>query len=112
MRLTTALLLLILATTARAGVPLMAFREHNQASRIGAGIATGALNGREAHRLIRGEMRVGSMLRRFASDGHVTPYEAWRADNAQDRMSHRIWREKHDAQRRDVGWDSDLMRTR
>lgn len=112
MRLTIALLITLLATAAEAGVPFMAWREHNQAHRIGNGVATGALNARETYRLVRGEVRVGGMMRRFAADGNVTPYEAWRADKAQDAMSRRIWLQKHDAQRREVGWDGDLIRSR
>ena len=73
-------------------------RNVNQQQRIEQGLQSGQLNTREAGRLEREEGRVERMEANATKDGRVTPNEASRINQAQNRVSNDIYREKHDAQ--------------
>lgn len=73
-------------------------RNVNQQQRIEQGLQSGQLNTREAGRLEREEGRVERMEANAMKDGRVTPNEASRINQAQNRVSNDIYREKHDAQ--------------
>ena len=76
-------------------------RNINQQQRIEQGLKSGELTTREAARLEREESRVERMESKALRDGKVTANEAQRINEAQNRVSNDIYREKHDAQRGD-----------
>lgn len=73
-------------------------RNINQQQRIEQGLQSGQLNTREASKLEREESRVERMEAGAMKDGKVTSQEAQRINQAQNRVSNDIYREKHDAQ--------------
>lgn len=73
-------------------------RNVNQQQRIEQGLQSGQLNTREAGRLEREESRVERMEASALRDGKVSASEAQRINQAQNRVSNYIYREKHDAQ--------------
>ena len=75
-------------------------RNVNQESRIAQGVKSGALTNREAAKLERGQARVDRKEARAGADGKVTAGEERRIQNAENRQSARIYREKHDAQKK------------
>lgn len=75
-------------------------REASQERRIQQGVQSGALNQREAARLERREQHIERMEANAKADGKVTPQERKRLQRAENAQSRRIYREKHDAQRR------------
>jgi hypothetical protein len=99
-KIATALVLTALAAPALAGTPRLDGREHHQRERIAQGLRSGELTRPEARRLARGEFGLHRAERRAKADGVVTRAERWRLDNRADRMSRRIYRQKHDPQSR------------
>lgn len=96
-------LALAVSTPAFAGsadTPVIDKRQANQEQRIDQGIASGQITEREAARLDRGQDRIDNMENRAKSDGVVTNKERARIHHAQDVQSRKIYREKHDRQRR------------
>lgn len=96
-------LALAVSTPAFAGsadTPVIDKRQANQEQRIDQGIASGQLTEREAARLDRGQDRIDNMENRAKSDGVVTNKERTRIHHAQDVQNRKIYREKHDRQRR------------
>lgn len=83
-----------------AATPGLDKRQANQERRIQQGVDSGALNQREAARLERGQDRVERMEEKAKADGKVTPQERARLHRAEDVQSRKIYRQKHDAQRR------------
>jgi hypothetical protein len=73
-------------------------RQANQERRIEQGEKSGALNKKEAARLEKGQARVQKMENKAVADGKVTAGERARIEQAQDKQSRRIHREKHDKQ--------------
>ena len=88
------------ALPALAGTPRLDTREHNQRERIAQGIGTGELTRPEARRLARGEVRLHRHERIARADGVVTGAERLRLQRNAERMSRRIYRQKHDHQSR------------
>ena len=99
-KLAFAALLTAVAVPAMADTPRLDAREHNQRQRIGQGIRSGELTRPEARRLIRGEVRLHRHERIARSDGVVTRAERYRLEQHADRMSRRIYVQKHDRQDR------------
>jgi hypothetical protein len=93
-------LLAAVSVPALAGTPVLDGREQNQRERIAQGIRSGELTRPEARRLVRGEANLHRHERAAKSDGVVTPRERAALQRHADRMSSRIWRQKHDAQSR------------
>ena len=73
-------------------------RNINQQNRIEQGIQSGQLTNRETGRLERGQARVNRVEANAGRDGHVGLNEQRRMQNAENRQSQRIFREKHDKQ--------------
>lgn len=84
------------ATPAEAG--RIANRQERQQSRIAGGVASGALNAREAARLERRGAALNRSVRRMRADGPLTRGERARIERRQDRISRGIHRQKHDRQ--------------
>ena len=89
------------------GVPAMAAtaaetaavdRDIKQEQRIEQGLQSGALNTREAARLEQQQAHVEQMEARAARDGNVSSQEAARIQEAQNRTSLAIRKDKHNAQ--------------
>jgi hypothetical protein len=88
------------ALPALAGTPGVDAREQNQRERIAQGVRSGELTRPETRRLARGEVRLHRHERIARSDGVVTRMERYRLNRHADRMSGRIYRQKHDPQSR------------
>ncbi|HJW02597.1 MAG TPA: hypothetical protein VJ548_04885 [Azospira sp.] len=87
-----------LLAQAQNAMPRVDQREVNQERRIDQGVQSGALTGREANRLEKGQARVERMETRAEADGRVTGRERARMDQAQDRQSRHIAEQKRDRQ--------------
>lgn len=85
-------------TALAAHTPNLDRREALQGARILQGVRSGQLNGLEAVRLTRAEVRLHANEARAKSDGVVTAGERARLQAEAQRTSARIWRQKHDAQ--------------
>jgi uncharacterized membrane protein YebE (DUF533 family) len=70
-------------------------RNINQQERIEQGVKSGELTNREAGNLERGQARVDRKEARAAADGHVSGAEQRGIQNAENRQSKKIFREKH-----------------
>ena len=75
-------------------------RNVNQERRIEQGIQSGQLTNREVGRLERGQARADGADARAGANGRVGPREQQHIQKAESRQSRRIYREKHDAQKR------------
>ena len=75
-------------------------RNVNQERRIEQGVQSGQLTNREAGRLERGQARVDRAEARAGANGRVSANEQQRIQKAENKQSRRIYREKHDAQKR------------
>ncbi len=89
-----------ISVPAMAGTPRLDAREQNQRQRIAQGVRSGELTRPETRRLIKGERRLHRHERYAKSDGVVTPAERARLQRNANRMSARIYRQKHDPQSR------------
>ena len=85
-----------ISVPAMAGTPRLDAREHNQRERIAQGVRSGELTRPETRRLIAGERRLHRHERYAKSDGIVMRGERIRLQRNTNRMSHRIYRQKHD----------------
>jgi hypothetical protein len=94
------LVLTTAALPALAGTPGVDAREQNQRERIAQGVRSGELTRPEARRLVGGERRLHRHERLARADGVVTRAERHRLRRHADRMSGRIYRQKHDPQSR------------
>ncbi len=99
-KLALAAVLIAASASAMAGTPGLDARERNQRERIAQGVRSGELTRPETRRLVRGEVRLHRHERIAKSDGVVTRAERYRLDRNADRMSRRIYRQKHDPQDR------------
>ena len=88
------------AFAGNANTPGVDKRQQIQKHRIGQGVRSGELTGRETVGLARQQGRVHRMERRAKSDGHVTGRERLRLHRAENRASRNIYRQKHDRRRR------------
>jgi hypothetical protein len=95
-----ALVLTAAAAPALAGTPRLDAREHNQRQRIAQGVRSGELTRPEARRLAHREIGLHRAERYAKADGVVTRAERCRLERHADRMSGRIYRQKHDLQSR------------
>jgi hypothetical protein len=84
--------------SAQTNTPYVDQRQANQESRIQQGVASGALNEREATRLEVGQAKVDAAEARMKADGKVTKTERARLHHKENKQSARIYRQKHDAQ--------------
>lgn len=103
-KLAVAAFLTALALPAMAGTPGLDAREQNQRERIAQGVRSGELTRPETRRLVRGERHLHRHERIARSDGVVTRAERVRLQRNANRMSKRIYVQKHDAQSRPRAW--------
>lgn len=76
-------------------------RQARQQARIAQGVAQGDLTVAEQRRLQRQQAHIHNAEARMrADDGVLGPVERARLDHKQDRASGRIYRQRHDGQRR------------
>lgn len=75
-------------------------REHRQQRRINQGVRSGSLSGREAARMERQQARTRRLEAKAKADGKVTRRERARLQHRENRTSRRIYRQKHDRNRR------------
>lgn len=99
-----AAVLAAVSVPALAGTPVLDARQQNQRERIAQGVRSGELTVPETRRLVRGEVRLHRHERVAKRDGVVTQAERGSLDRHADRMSARIWRQKHDPQSRPTRW--------
>ena len=88
---------LILGTVASTDAGPFTRREARQQARINQGIRTGEVTPREFRYLEREQASIEAHRRMAWSDGRLSPWEARHLTREQDRVSHDIWRAKHNA---------------
>jgi hypothetical protein len=103
-KLAVAAFLTAMAMPAMAGTPGLDAREQNQRERIAQGVRSGELTRPETQRLVRGEVRLHRHERIAKADGVVTGAERLRLQKNANRMSKRIYVQKHDPQSRPTSW--------
>jgi hypothetical protein len=76
-------------------------RRENQQDRIAQGVRSGQLTAHETASLENKEARINRQVRcdRAADGGHLTAAQHAQVNREQNRMSHDIYREKHDAEK-------------
>ena len=99
-----AAVLAAVSVPALAGTPVLDARQQNQRERIAQGVRSGELTAPETRRLVRGEVRLHRHERVAKSDGLVTAAERASLQRHANRMSGRIYRQKHDPQSRPTRW--------
>src|SRR5262245_31991212 len=99
-QLVVAAVLTALSAPVLAGTPRLDAREAHQRQRIAQGVRSGELTRPETRRLVAGERRLHRNERFAKRDGVVTRAERCRLQREADRMSRRIWAQKHDPQDR------------
>ncbi len=75
-------------------------RNVNQQQRIEQGVKSGQLTNREGGKLEGGQARVDRAEARAGANGRVSTNEQQRVQRAENQQSKRIYKEKHDAQKR------------
>jgi len=75
-------------------------RSINQQARIEQGIKSGQLTKRETGKLEGGQSNMSRAEARAGADGHLGKGEQQRIQKAENQQSKRIYRQKHDAQKR------------
>jgi hypothetical protein len=75
-------------------------RNVNQQQRVEQGVQSGSLTTREAGQLERGQANVDRREARAGADGNVSAKEQQRVQSAENRQSKKIYREKHDRQKK------------
>jgi opacity protein-like surface antigen len=86
------------AQTPAPSTPRVDAREAKQEQRIDNGVASGALNSKEAARLEAGQARVAAAEDKAKADGVVTKKERAKLAHKQNKQSKKIYRQKHDKQ--------------
>ena len=87
-----------------AGTPGLNNRQDNQQARITHGIISGELTAKESASMIKGQVELQRMENRAKSDGVVTPKERARLNRKANVESGKIYRNKHDGQKRPKAW--------
>jgi hypothetical protein len=75
-------------------------RAERQQKRIANGVASGQLTPKETARVERQETKIDKDISKAEADGKVTKKEAAKIQKEQNKESRRIYRQKHDAQKR------------
>ena len=75
-------------------------RNVNQQQRVEQGVKSGQLTNREVGRLENGQAKVDRSEARAGANGRVNANEQQRVQKAENRHSKRIYKQKHDAQKR------------
>ena len=87
-----------LPVAAQTSTPRVDQRQANQEARIQQGVQSGALTGKEAAKLEKGQDKVQAKETKAKADGKVTARERARLAKAQDKQSRKIAKQKHDRQ--------------
>lgn len=85
---------------AQTGTPKVRERQINQQQRIKQGVRSGELTKREAVRMEARQAKIQHDKKVAKSDGIVTPDERAKLHREQNAASRKIYRQKHDAQKR------------
>ncbi len=96
----TAIALFGIAGLSSAEAGVIKNREERQQKRIAEGIESGELTAKEATRLEAGQAKIEADRQKALSDGTMTKREKAKLTREQNRASRRIYRQKHDAQKR------------
>lgn len=99
----TTLLISLGATSVLAGTPGIDQRQDKQQGRIEQGIHSGELTANESARLLKGQAELQRMEHRSKRDGLVTDRERVRLQRKASTESARIYRHKHNDNRRGSG---------
>jgi hypothetical protein len=86
--------------TSQTATPVVDAREQNQKARIKDGVKSGELTRVEATKARVDQAKIKRAEAKAKSDGVVTAGERAKLDAKQDRASKRIYKNKHDAQKR------------
>ncbi len=89
-----------LQVNAQTGTPGIDQREAKQSVRIAKGEASGRLSSKEAARMKAGQANVATMEANAKADGKVTRAERKAIHKEQNKQSKRIYRQKHDRNKR------------
>ncbi len=81
-------------------------RNGDEQRRIAQGLRSGDLTNREAARLERGQSHVNRGQAQAGADGRIDRREQRGIQHAQNDQSQNIWRERHDGQRGNQGWQA------
>jgi hypothetical protein len=73
-------------------------REARQQNRINQGASSGSLTQHESKKLARGQKKINAYEEKALADGTASAREKAKLEKMQDRQSHRIYKQKHDAQ--------------
>jgi len=74
-------------------------REQRQQERIGQGVQSGELTAKETQRLEKEQAKIETDRKQALADGKMTDKERAKLHKEQDRVSHHIYKQKHDAQK-------------
>lgn len=96
--LAAAIALLAVAWLPPAEAGVIKNRETRQQKRIAEGVESGQLTARETARLEGQQAKIEADRQNALSDGTMTKKEKAKLTREQNRASHRIYRQKHDAQ--------------
>ena len=88
------------ASLAQTATPKATKRQINQQERIKGGVKSGELTRKEAAKLEARERKIARDKRKAKADGVVTPKERAKIQHEQNKTSRRIYKEKHDAQKK------------
>jgi len=97
---TLALALTVAAAASMADAATVNERQERQQERIEQGVKSGQLTKREAARLERQEAKIAAEEKAFRSDGKLSLRERAKLQRDLNKTSRRIYRQKHDAQKR------------
>ncbi len=84
--------------------PVLDNRQVNQKARIKQGVKSGELTAKETVRLVKGQKQLHRMENRAKADGIVTNKERARLQHKANKESRKIFRNKHDGQKRPKAW--------
>lgn len=92
--------LLVVAGPVCADTPVLDQRQEQQAERIREGAQNGTLTRQETKQLVRSQKQLRRMEAQAKSDGKVTARERAKLQHKANVESRKIYRQKHDGQRR------------
>jgi hypothetical protein len=97
---TAAVTLMSSQSFANDNTPVLDKRQQNQKARIVQGVKSGELTAKETARLVKGQKQLQRMEKHAKADGVVTPKERARLQHKANKESKKIFRNKHDNQKR------------
>lgn len=88
------------ASFAQTATPKVKKRQVNQQARIKEGVKSGELTKKEGVRLEMQQKKIAKDKQKAKADGVVTPAERAKLHHEQNKASRKIYRQKHDGQKR------------